>query len=142
MLKNYTLKSYTQFLIEAGLDLGLDDAGGGEKKEKAPDPEEEIAKARKERRVKADKERNKVLDKAEDDLKLALKKTPTDFNDKFEKRIMDALDRDDRVAYHDLIIDIQRFEIPKVQNHQEDEVLKIAPVTKIIQRLNKNEYKG
>ena len=142
MIKNYTLKSYTQFLNEAGLDLGLDDAGGGEKKEKAPDPEEEIAKARKERRVKADKERNKVLDKAEDGLKVALKKTPADFNDKFEKRIMDALDKDDRVAYHDLIIDIQRFEIPKVKNHQEDEVLNIAPVTKILQGLNKNEYKG
>lgn len=133
-------KNYTQFLQEAGLDLGV--GGGEEKKKKAPDPKEVIAKEKKKRSEKADKLRNKILDKAEEDLTIAFKKTPKEFNEKFEKRIMDSLDRDDRVAYHNLILDIQRFQMPKVRNSQDDEILDMLPVLKIVQSLNKNEYKG
>jgi hypothetical protein len=136
------LKNYKQFIFEAGLDLG--DLGGGEekKKEAAPDPEKEIAKIKEKKRKKAAKERAAQLDAAEADLKKALEKTPDDFNEKFKKRLMDALDEDDRVNYHNLVLDIQRYSIPLAKQQQDEEVLDISPIIKILQDLNKNEYKG
>jgi hypothetical protein len=65
-----------------------------------------------------------------------------DFRDKFEQRIMKAVEEDDRVEYHDLILDIQTFQIPMAQNQEGDEIDATAPVIKIIQNLNKNEYRG
>lgn len=134
------LKKYKDFLNE--LDLGLGDTGGGEKKQEAPDPEKEIEKMKEKKRKKAQKERAEQLDNAEEDIRAALKKTPKDFNSKFEKRILDALDDDDRVIYHNLITDIQSYEVPKAREQQVDAIEAISPIIKAIQKLNSNEYKG
>jgi hypothetical protein len=136
------LKNYTEFLNEGGLDLGLDNLGGDKKKEKAPDPDKEIAKAKEKKRKKAEKKRAAELDEAEDKLKEAFKKTPSDFREKFEKRVLDSLEDDDRVTYHDLITDIQTFEAPKEKDGLQKEVEASEPIIKILQDLNKNEYKG
>lgn len=136
------LKNYRDFLNEGGLDLGLDDLGGDKKKEATPDPKKEIAKAKEKKRKKAAKERAEQLDKAEADLKNAFKKTSSDFKADFEKRIMDALDDDDRVTYHDIITDIQSSQIENVKNGLEKEVESTIPIIKALQELNKNEYRG
>lgn len=134
------LKNYKQFIFEAGLDLG--DLGGEKKKEEVPDPEKEIAKAKEKKRKKAAKERAIQLDTAETELKKALEKTADDFNEKFKKRLMDALDDDDRVKYHVLVLDIQRYSIPLARQQQDDEIYDISPIIRILQDLNRNEYKG
>jgi hypothetical protein len=134
------LKNYRDFLLEGGLDLG--GLGGDEKKEAPPDPEKEVAKEKEKKRKAARKERAEELDKGEAELKKLLPKTPQDFRDKFEKRIMNAIDNDDRVEYHDLVLDIQTFQIPMAQNQEGDEIDATAPIIKVIQRLNKNEYRG
>lgn len=136
------LKNYKQFIFEAGLDLG--DLGGGEekKKEAAPDPEKEIAEIKEKKRKKAAKERSALLDAAEVKLKKALEKTPDDFNEKFKKRLIDGLDDDDRVKYHVLVLDIQRYSIPLARQQQDDKIYDISPIIKILQDLNRNEYKG
>jgi hypothetical protein len=136
------LKNYKQFIFEAGLDLG--DLGGddGEKKKDTPDPEKEIAEIKEKKRKKAAKERSALLDAAEVKLKKALEKTPDDFNEKFKKRLIDALDDDDRVKYHVLVLDIQRYSIPLARQQQDDEIYDISPIIKILQDLNRNEYKG
>jgi hypothetical protein len=136
------LKNYKEFLNEGELDLGLDDIGGDKKKEPTPDPKKEIAKAKEKKRKKAAKERAEQLDTAESDLKAAFKKTPADFNEKFEKRTMDALEDDDRVKYHDLITDIQSSQVQNVKDGMEKEVESTGPIIKILQDLNKNEYRG
>jgi len=136
------LKNYTEFLNEGGLDLGLDDLGGDKKKEEAPDPKKEIAKAKEKKRKKAAKERAEQLDAAEEGLKDAFKKTSSDFKSEFEKRVMDALEDDDRVKYHDIITDIQTSQVQKVKDGMEKEVEATEPVIKILQDLNKNEYRG
>jgi hypothetical protein len=134
------LKNYKEFLLESGLDLaGL---GGDQKKETPPDPEKEIAKEKAKKAKAARKERNEELADAKSELKTVLSKTPQDFRDKFEQRIMKAVEEDDRVEYHDLILDIQTFQIPMAQNQEGDEIDATAPVIKIIQNLNKNEYRG
>ncbi len=137
------LKNYKEFLLEGGLDLGgLGDMGGDKKKEEAPDPEKEIAKEKEKKRKAARKERNEQLDKADADIKDAIAKTSTDFRTKFEKRIFAALEEDDRVKYHDLILDIQTFEIPMSKNQEDAEINAISPIIKTLQDLNKNEYRG
>jgi len=136
------LKNYKDFLFEEGLDLDLGGLGGDQKKKDPPDPEKEIAKEKSKKRKAAQKERAEQLDKAEAELKEILPKTPQDFRDKFEKRIMDAIEDDDRVEYHDLVLDIQTFQIPMAQNQEGDEIDTTAPVIKVIQGLNKNEYRG
>ena len=140
------LKNYRDFLLEAGLDLGgLGDAGGGEggeKKGDVPDPEKEIAEKKKKKRKAAQKERAEELDKAEEELTEILKKAPKDFRDAFEKRIMKALEKDDRVVYHDLVLDIQTYQIPMARDNRAADIDATAPVVKILQRLNKNEYFG
>jgi len=136
------LKNYTEFLNEGGLDLGLDDLGGGDKKEDAPNPKEEIAKEKEKKRKKAAKARAEQLDAAEVDLKDAFKKVSSDFKADFEKRIMDALDDDDRVKYHDLITDIQTSQVQNVKDGMEKKVAETEPFIKILQSLNKNEYQG
>jgi hypothetical protein len=136
------LKNYKQFIFEAGLDLG--DLGGGEekKKETPPDPEKEIAKIKKKKRETAAKERAAELDAAESELQSDLKKAPDDFKEKFQKRLKDALDDDDRVVYHNLILDIQRYQMPLARQQQDEEIYDISPILKVLQKLNKNEYKG
>jgi|688.fasta_scaffold96830_3 hypothetical protein len=136
------LKNYKDFLFEEGLDLDLGGLGGDKKKEAPPDPEKEIAKEKAKKRKAAQKERGEQLDSAEKELKKILPKTPQDFRDKFEKRIMKAVEEDDRVEYHDLVLDIQTFQIPMAQNQEGDEIDATAPIIKVIQRLNKNEYRG
>ena len=134
------LKNYKEFLLESGLDLaGL---GGDQKKEPPPDPEKEIAKEKAKKAKAARKERNEEPADAKSELKTVLSKTPQDFRDKFEQRIMKAVEEDDRVEYHDLILDIQTFQIPMAQNQEGDEIDATSPVIKIIQNLNKNEYRG
>lgn len=134
------LKNYRDFLLEGGLDLG--GLGGDEKKEEPVDPEKEIAKEKAKKRKVARKERAEELDKAEAELKKLLPKTPQDFRDKFEKRVMAAIDDDNRVEYHDLVLDIQTFQVPMAQNREGDEIDVTAPIIKVIQGLNKNEYRG
>lgn len=136
------LKKYSDFLLE--LNLGLGDLGGGDdkKKEPPPDPEKEIAKEKEKKREKAAKERAAILDKAESDLTDALKKTPSDFNEKFKKRILDSLEDDDRVIYHNLILDIQSYEVPMAHDQNTDDISDISPVISTLQMLNKNEYRG
>ena len=134
------LKNYIEFLNEGGLDLG--DLGGDKKKEEVPNPKEEIAKAKAKKRKKAAKERAEELDTAESDLKAAFKNTSADFNEKFEKRVMDALEDDDRVKYHDLITDIQSSQVQNVKDGMEKEVESTTPIIKVLQNLNKNEYRG
>jgi hypothetical protein len=134
------LKNYKDFLFEEGLDLG--GLGGDQKKESPPDPEKEIAKEKEKKRKAAQKERGEELDKAEAEVREILPKTPQDFRDKFEKRILDAIDNDDRVEYHDLVLDIQTYQIPMAQNQEGDQIDATAPIIKVIQGLNKNEYRG
>jgi acyl-CoA reductase-like NAD-dependent aldehyde dehydrogenase len=136
------LKNYKDFLNEDGLDLSLDDLGGDKKKEEAPDPAKEIAKAKEKKLKKAEKARAEELDAAEEKLKDAFKKTSSDFRTDFEKRIMDALDDDDRVSYHVIITDIQASQVQNVKDGMEKEVEATAPVIKVLQSLNKNEYRG
>ena len=135
------LKNYKDFLFE--LDLSLGDAGGeGEKKKEAPDPDKEIAKEKAKKAKKERKERNEVIDKAEAKMKEALDGTTDSFRKKFEDRIKDAIDQDDRVKYHDLVLDIQRWGIPLVKQGKGDEVESASPVVKILQGLNRDEYRG
>jgi hypothetical protein len=138
------LKNYKQFIFEAGLDLDLGGLGGDEKKKKEtpPDPEKEIAKIKKKKRETAAKERAAELDAAESELQSDLKKAPDDFKEKFQKRLKDALDDDDRVIYHNLILDIQRYQMPLARQQQDEEIYDISPILKVLQTLNKNEYKG
>jgi hypothetical protein len=139
------LKNYKDFLYE--LDLGLGDLGGGDdkkdkKKEETPDPDKEIAKAKEKKRKKAKEARAKELDVAEADIKKQLAKTPTDFREEFEKPIADALDNDDRVEYHTLILNIQRWQMPKAKEQDEDAIDSVSPIVKILQDLNDSEYRG
>ena len=134
------LKNYKDFLLE--LDLSLGDMGGGDKKEPPPDPEKEIAAEKEKKRKKAEKVRAAQLDKAEAAIRKAIEKTDTAFKNKFEKRIMDALDDDDRVIYHDLILDIQRYQIPLSKDQDEEEIYDISPIVSELQKLNANEYRG
>ena len=138
------LKNYKEFLFE--IDLNMDPSGGGgedkEKKEKPLDPEKEIAAAKAKKRKAEKKERNAELDKAEAELKEVMPKTAESFRDKFEDRVYDSIDKDDRVIYHDLILDIQAWGVPLVKNGQGDDVESAGPVVKILQGLNNNEYRG
>ncbi len=136
------LKNYSQFLNEEGLDLDLGGLGGDKKKEAPPDPEKEIAKEKAKKRKEARKERVEEIEKQEAIIKKALPNTSQEFRDKFEKRIQDAIDDDDRVKYHDLVLDIQSYSIPLSRNQEGDEIADIDPILKAIQTLNKNEYKG
>lgn len=137
------LKNYKDFLLE--FDLGMDVGGGDEEKkgkEDAPDPEEEIAKEKKKRRKKAEAEREKKLDAAEVELKKIISEAPQDFRSEFEKEIMKALEEDDRVMYHTLVLNIQRWQMPKAKDQDEESIEKTAPVIRVLQRLNQNEYRG
>jgi hypothetical protein len=138
------IKLFEEYLVEAGLDLGDlgGDAGGDDKKkDKEVDPEEEIAKAKKEEREKEEKKRNAQIEKAEGKLDTAFKEAPEDFSTKFEKRIREALKKDDRVLYHDIILDIQRWQIPVAKDQDTDKIEKTAPFISILQDLNKSEYR-
>lgn len=134
------LKKYKEFLLESGLDLG--GLSGDTKEEKPVDPDEEIAKEKEKKKKIARKERVEELDKAKSIIEKAIEKTPSDFRNKFKKRIFDAMEDDDRVKYHDLILDIQSFEIPMSRNQESAEIDTISPIIKELQILNKNEYRG
>lgn len=127
---------------EGGLDLGGlggDPAGGG--KEKEVDPEKEIEKAKKKEKKEEDAARKKVVDAAKKKMVKAFKAAPRDFLEKFEKRIKKAVEEDDRVVYHDLITDIQRYQMPLSREGQTEEVEKTGDFIEILQDLNKTEYR-
>lgn len=139
------LKNYKDFLLE--LDLGLGDIGGGDegkdkKKEETPDPDKEIEKEKEKKRKKAEKVRKAKLDAAEEKIREDLPKTPSDFQDEFKKDIFDAIDDDDRVQYHDLILRMQRWGMPKAKEQDEDSIDSVSPIIKTFQDLNSNEYRG
>jgi len=138
-------KNYLQFLKENDLDLGgLGDFGADKekKKEEAPDPEKEIEKKKKEERKKAEEERERVVSVEREKIEKAMKTTSQDFRDKFEEAIMKAVKADERVEYHGLILNIQRYQIPLAKDGMQDEIEKISPIVSALQNLNKNEYKG
>lgn len=134
------LKTYKDFLLELDLDMG--GMGGEEKKEPPPDPEKEIAKAKAKKRKAANEKRTKELDAAEATIQKGFEETDAAFITAFKKRILDALDDDDRVIYHNLIIDLQRYEMPLAADQDKDEISGISPIIKSLQSLNANEYRG
>jgi hypothetical protein len=137
------LKNYLQFLYEAGLDLGgLGDLGGDEKKEPPPDPEKEIAKKKKEQAEKEEKARDRVVARERESIEKAMPHTSEDFRREFEEPIMKAVKDDNRVEYHGIILNIQRYQIPLAKDGMTDEIDKISPIVAALQNLNKNEYKG
>jgi len=140
MMKKYIFL-FEEFLNEEGLDLGGlgGEAEGG--KEKEVDPEKEVEKAKKEDREKEEKARKKVVDSAKEKLDKAFKGAPKDFLERFEKRIRKAVKEDDRVVYHDIITDIQIYQMPLAKEGQTKEVEKTGDFIEILQDLNKTEYR-
>jgi len=134
------IKLFEEFINEEGLDLG-GLGGGGEEEKKEVDPEKEIEKAKKKEKKENEAARKKEIEAANKRLDVAFKKAPADFKEKFEKRINDAVKADDRVKYHDLILDIQRYQMPLAKDGEQDEVEETGDFIEIIQDLNKTEYR-
>ena len=61
--------------------------------------------------------------------------------ERFEKRIRKAVKEDDRVVYHDIITDIQIYQMPLAKEGQTKEVEKTGDFIEILQDLNKAEYR-
>lgn len=135
-------KLFEEWLIEAGLDLdALAGDSGGDKEKPKKTPEEEAAAADKKKKEEEKKKRKERVEKEKDPIEKAFADVSDDFKEKFKSRIEKALKADSRTGYHDLITDIQRYQMPFARSNQPEEIEKTSVFIDILQKLNKTEFR-
>lgn len=136
------IKLFEEWLTEADLDLDALAGDTGDKKEKPKKTPEEEADAAAKKKIDADeKKRKEKVEEEKDPIKKAFAEVSNDFKEKFKSRIEKALKADSRTGYHDLIIDIQRYQMPFARSNQQEEIEKTSVFIDILQKLNKTEFR-
>jgi len=135
MMKRY-IKLFEEFITEEDPLAALGDEGGLEEPKKE-DPLEVKKKEEEKKKKKEKEEHEEMVDKKQDSIEDILKNLP-EVSGGLKDKILDAVEKQDRVKIHNAFLDVTYLQQSFAQNGDENKVLKLSKLKDYIEDLDRS----